>query len=43
MDLPARPDDVPPVRLLLACGAAGGAHVADWTTRNARVFTFRAK
>ncbi len=35
--------DAPPVRVLLACGAAGGAHAADWSEGKAGVFKFKAK
>ena len=35
--------DAPPVGVLLACGAAAGAHSADWTEGKAGVFKFKAK
>ncbi len=35
--------DAPPVRVLLACGASGGGHAADWSEGKAGVFKFKAK
>ncbi len=43
LDLAPRAGEAPPVRVLVACGAAGCAHSADWTEGKAGVFKFKAK